>query len=656
MLTNGICNIIYMDDILIFSDDLATHQLITRHVLSVLKVNNLYLKPEKCTFEALEVEYLGVIVSQGQLKMDLKKIEAILHWPTPKSKKNVQQFLGFVNFYCRFVRDFAKTAQPLYRLCGSSAWSWTSPENEAFISLRNSVATCPTLALPLDDGPFLVEADSSGFATGAVLSQLQLNSWCPVAFYSKCLSEVERNYDIHDKKLLSIMRALTEWRKYLHGSPSPFEIHSDHKNLQYFMTNQKLNRRQACWSLELSEFNFTLVHKPGSTMTCADALSHRPDYDKGMDDNNCITLIKPKHIRRSCSEYVDSPIVNEIRQHADSNTATFAKHSKSPGWSFSDGLACWYNKIIVPNVPLLRERIIKDNHDSVFAGHPGRTKTLELIQRDFWWPSVAKDCFQYIDGCSTCQRVKPLCQKPFGLLSPNETPKNFWQIISCDFVTNLPPSKGFNSVMVCVDRLSKMVRLIPCNKTITSKMAAKKYRDYVWKDFGLPSRIISDRGPQFVSSFTHALNSLLGISENFSTSRHPQTDGQTERMNQEMEQYLWIFCGKRQHDWAEWLACAEFSINNKINSSTGYSPFFLNYGRHPHRPLLPQRSSPSGVPRADSFAKQMSNLAKETSAALTLANAAMKRSYDKHHLPLPDINPGSFVLLDSKGIETNSPS
>lgn len=249
--------IIYMDDILIFSEDLATHQLITRKVLSLLQENNLFLKPEKCSFEALEVEYLGVVISQGQLKMDLKKIDAILSWQTPKSKKDMQQFLGFVNFYCRFVWNFAKTARPLYRLCGSNPWSWSSTENDAFSSLRDSVATGPTLAIPLDDGPFLVEADSSGYATGAVLSQLQNGSWRPVAFYSKSLSDVKRNYDIHDRELLSIMRALSEWQKYLHGSP--FEIHSDHKNLQYFMSNQKLNRRQAHWALELSEFNFSLL-------------------------------------------------------------------------------------------------------------------------------------------------------------------------------------------------------------------------------------------------------------------------------------------------------------------------------------------------------------------------------------------------------------
>ena len=330
--------IIYMDDILIFSEDLATHQLITHKVLSLLQENNLFLKPEKCSFEALEVEYLGVVVSQGQLKMDPKKIEAVLSWPIPKSKKDVQQFLGFVNFYRRFVWNFAKTAQPLYRLCSSNPWSWSSTKNDAFYSLHDSVATGPTLAIPLDDGPFLVEANSSGYATGAVLSQLQNESWRPVAFYSKSLSDVERNYDIHDRELLSIMRALSEWQKYLHGSP--FEIHSDHKNLQYFMSNQKLNCCQARWALELSEFNFSLLHKPGSSITCTDTLSRRPDYDKGTGDNDCITLLTPDHICRSSAEYQSSSIVEEIRLQADANASTFAKHSSDPCWSFKDGLTC----------------------------------------------------------------------------------------------------------------------------------------------------------------------------------------------------------------------------------------------------------------------------------------------------------------------------
>ena len=192
-----------------------------------------------------------------------------------------------------------------------------------------------------------------------------------------------------------------------------------------------------------------------------------------------------------------------------------------------------------------------------------------------------------MDGCPTCQRTKPLWQKLHGLLTPNEIPQGYWDIISCDFIVDLPRSRGFDSIMVCMDRLSKMVHLIPCNKTISSEGAARKYRDNVWKDFGLPSHIISDHGSTFISNFTRALNALLGISENFSTARRPQTDGQTECANQEIEQYLRIFCNMRQSDWAEWLSCTEFALNNKVNALTGYSPFFLNYGHDPCHPLVP---------------------------------------------------------------------
>ena len=160
------------------------------------------------------------------------------------------KFLGFVNFYRRFVKDFAKTACPLNHLCGSAPCTWSSAEDETFSFLCQSIITGPILTIPLNNTPFRIEADtsSSGYTTGAVLSQLQDNSWQPITFSSESLSDVEGNYDIHNRELLSIMRALTDWRKYLHGSPSPFEIHSNHKNLQYFMTSQKLNRRQACWS------------------------------------------------------------------------------------------------------------------------------------------------------------------------------------------------------------------------------------------------------------------------------------------------------------------------------------------------------------------------------------------------------------------------
>ena len=187
------------------------------------------------------------------------------------------------------------------------------------------------------------------------------------------------------------------------------------------MKSQKLNHRQAWWSLELSEFNFSLLHKPGSSMIIADSLSRLPNYERGSGDNDSITLLHPEHIRHTSSEYASSSLVEDIHIHSDSSKQLFDRHSSSPGWSFANGLACWFNRIAVPYIPSLCERVLRESQDSIFAGHPGCSKTLELVLHDFWWPSVTKDCHKCVDGCPTCQRSKPLHQKPFSLLSPNKT-------------------------------------------------------------------------------------------------------------------------------------------------------------------------------------------------------------------------------------------
>jgi len=188
----------------------------------------------------------------------------------------VQAFIGFINFYRCFIRDFSTIARPLFDLTHSDkVWNWDAKEQEAFKCLKMAVTTAPVLVLPQDSEPFRIEADSSDFASRAVLSQ-QLpgeEKWHPVAFYSKSLSPVERNYEIHDKEMLTIIRALEEWRHFLEGARHPVEIWTDHKNLEYFMTAKKLNRRQARWSLYLAHFDFKLIHCPGRSMGKPDALS-----------------------------------------------------------------------------------------------------------------------------------------------------------------------------------------------------------------------------------------------------------------------------------------------------------------------------------------------------------------------------------------------
>ena len=238
-----------------------------------------------------------MVVSEGRVEMDPVKTEALTSWPMPKKLKELQSFLGFCNFYRRFIKDYSQIAKPLNQLTGKEEWKWGAEQQTAFDTLRRVITERPVLAIPVDDEPYRVEADSSDFALGAVLSQRQNDKWHPVAYLSKSLTEAERNYEIYDKELLAIMTALAEWRHYL-LTGKEFEIWTDHQNLCYFRKAQKLNRRQARWVTELGEYNFTMHHKPGKTNIKADILSRRVDHNRGEDDNKDVTVLKDEWFRR----------------------------------------------------------------------------------------------------------------------------------------------------------------------------------------------------------------------------------------------------------------------------------------------------------------------------------------------------------------------
>ncbi len=232
---------IYLDDILIFSKDLKEHRQIVKRVLQRLRENKLFLKAEKCEFEVLETEYLGIIISENSIRMDPIKIAGIAEWPMPTKKRELQSFLGFTNFYQKFIKNYSKIVKALTALTGLAPWKWGSTQDQAFAELKKRMAEDVILAIPNKTDTFIVEADASEGAVGTVLSQKQNGKWRPVAFMSKSLSATERNYKIYNKELLAIMLALDEWHHYLMGTAVDVEIWTDHQNLQYFRKPQKLN-------------------------------------------------------------------------------------------------------------------------------------------------------------------------------------------------------------------------------------------------------------------------------------------------------------------------------------------------------------------------------------------------------------------------------
>jgi hypothetical protein len=244
LITEGIISV-YLDDILIFTNSLEEHCWITRLVLDRMREHKLYLRPEKCEFKKTKIEYLSVIISHNKVEMDPVKIAGVADWPTPSNKKEVQSFIGFVNFYRRFIPGFSHHVRTLFDLTMKDIrFIWGLPQEDSSMKLKEPVTSAPVLVLPDDDLPFRLEADSSGITTGVVLLQQSVdnNAWHPVAFLSKALNPVERNYEIHDTEMLAIIQGLEEWRHYLEGARHPVEIWTDHKNLEYFRVAQKSNR------------------------------------------------------------------------------------------------------------------------------------------------------------------------------------------------------------------------------------------------------------------------------------------------------------------------------------------------------------------------------------------------------------------------------
>ncbi|KAL5507647.1 hypothetical protein ACEPAH_7103 [Sanghuangporus vaninii] len=317
------------------------HREQTRRVFEILCKNKLFLKPQKCEFEVNTVKYLGHIIGNGEVRMDPKKTIAVQEWPIPKNVHEVQQFLGLGNWLRRFVEGYSSVVKPLTSLTGKAEWRWGEEQQKVFEELKKRLTNPPVLVIPNNEDPFRVEADASDFATGGVLLQKQEGRWKVVAYRSSTFLDAERNYEIYDKEMLTIVQALKEWRQYLQGANQPFEVWTDHANLTYFKAPQKLNHRQAQWRLDLAEFDFTLVHKPGKTLGKADLLSRRADYDKGEHNNEDVTFIKSDWLVRATIETSRDALMERIREAQKE----MSKEDKPSGLVMRDGV--WSKEVTI---------------------------------------------------------------------------------------------------------------------------------------------------------------------------------------------------------------------------------------------------------------------------------------------------------------------
>jgi hypothetical protein len=658
---------VYMDDILIYTPTLAEHRKIVREVLQRLQDHDLYLKPEKCEFEKQEIEYLGMIIRQGEVCMDPGKVSTVRDWPTPTTLRDVRAFIGFSNFYRRFIKDFSSIARPLHDLTKKDVpWQWHAEQQHAFDTLKEKFCQEPILKVYDPNLETRVEVDASGYATGGILSQKYPDGlWHPVAYRSSSMSKEERNYEIYDREMLGCIRALEDWRHFLEGIS--FEIVTDHKNIEWWASMRDLNRRQARWTLYLSRFSFKITYRKGELMQ-ADALSRfSKDQVSDKEDNRQVQVLKPEHFIRAAKAHfvpeVDS-LGDRIRwaslREAEvieglksiDKTAPKALTNGTAMWEEDDGFVYYKGRLYVPNDRKLRQDVVKSCHDAILAGHPGKNGTVELVSHYYWWPRMAGFISAYVEGCDRCQRYRKDLH-PKALIQPQEVPEGPWQTIGIDLIGPLPVSRGKDAILNIVDHYTKQIHLFPVTTQLTADGVASIYFEQVFPLHGIPKKIISDRGPQFAARSMRALYKRLGIDAGLTTAYHPQANGQVERKNQEVEIYLKLFTGKRQDDWADLLPTAEFVINSRLNSATGHTPFELLYGYTPDFTIPVGR--PSGIPVLDKRLQNLQVVRKDAEAALRLSKKRMQTDVEQRMKPYK-FNVGDKVWLQAKQIKVHQQS
>ena len=632
---------VYLDDILIFSKTRQEHFEHLQQVFDKLKEASLFCKLPKCDFLKSEVKFLGHVVSSQGVAPDPAKLEAVKEWKAPTSVHELQSFLGFANFFRRFIKGYSGLAWPLTDMTSKSKpYLWNPKAQLSFDYLKRALMSAPVLSIYDPEKDTEVVVDASKKALGAVL----LQDGHPVAYESRKLSPAESRYDTGNRELLAVIHAVTTWRHYLEGVS--FKLLTDHEPNTFFKALNPFNDRQARWYQKLARFTFTWVYKKG-VENCADALSRIPglEVDDNLVEEIALHVLTRSRTRGAQLEGGDFGPNKELplpppedtipeltpapsgqtlaSEEAPASTSSdpepaaeqlwlskilsrgqLVKAYSSREWSEERELAgtyekgsgsnsdLWFSqgKIVVPThsrFQALRNHIISEHHDAPFAGHQGVSRTKEALSRLFWWKGLHRDVCKYIQGCHQCAISKHARQRPFGLLQPLPAPDYCWQEITMDFVTGLPVTlEGYDTIVTFVDRFSKMVHFYPCT---TDKLTAEKLADLfcseVFRHHGTPAKIISDRDPKMVNTWWKEVMARMGSKLGVSTAFHPMTDGQSEVFNRTLEEILRCFVSPDMTNWAQLLPFVEFACNSHMHEVTRETPFFLNYGRQPARPI-----------------------------------------------------------------------
>jgi hypothetical protein len=589
--------VVFIDDILVYSKNEDEHIEHLHIVLQRLRDHHLYAKLSKCDFWLREIKFLGHTISQDGISVDPEKVQEVMNWKPPTTVRQIRSLLGLAGYYRRFIPDFSRIAKLMTELLKKGVkYEWSQKCEDAFHTLRQHLTTAPVLAQHDNTKSFEVYCDASGTGLGCVLMQNNR----VIAYASRAVRPHEQNYPTHDLELAAVVHALKIWRHYLMGAHC--NIYTDHKSLKYIITQADLNMRQRRWLELIKDYDLEVHYHPGKANVVADALSRKAQCNCVSMDSKIATLcdelckLNIEVVSSGALSYISvEPTLHEqivMAQIGDKGVQVIKEMIKQDVDKYkcfrqdNKGILWFGDRLVVPKNPELRKKILDEAHLSKFSMHPGSNKMYHDLKSLYWWTRMKREIAKYVSECDTCQRVKVSHLKSAGTLQPLPIPSWKWEDICMDFIMGLPnTSRHHDSIWVIVDRLTKIARFLPVHTTHKIEKYAETYIDQIVRLRGILKTIVSDRGALFVARFWEQHQKLLGTTVIRSSAYHPQTDGQTERVNQILEDMLRACVLHYGKNWDKFLSLAEFSYNNSYQSSLKMAPFEALYGRRCRTPL-----------------------------------------------------------------------
>jgi transposase InsO family protein len=603
--------LVYIDDIIIFGK--TEKELIDRmdEVFYRLKQAGLKVKPKKCRLFARKVEFLGHVISEAGIAMMPEKVAAIKDWPTPETVSELRSFLGTASYYRRFVRDFATIAAPLHKLTEKyKTWQWTNEQETAFKALKDAISTAPVLKFPVKGAPYILDTDASNYGIGAVLSQMVDGKEMVLGYASRTLSKQEQGYCVTRREMLAVVNYCKHFRPYLFGQP--FTIRTDHSSLQWLLSFKEPEGQKVRWLEQLSQYNYTIEHRPGKKHGNADGLSRRPCRQCGRDDEveggasvNKIALPhrwtndELQKAQRDDTELLLIINALESQQRPDPDTTDAWPRAARQLLSDWDRLTLtdrvlrrrWYNEqgnelsqqTIVPRA-FVRD-VVEMGHNNVVAGHFAERRTRLRIQDQYYWVGMSADIRHWIRACVTCCARRPRPTRPHHLVERQvvSAPMSRVALDICGPL-NPPTTAGNRYILVITDYLTKWCDAYPMADMRAETCANLLVKEFICR-FGIPEVLHSDQGTQFESDLWHEMCRLLGIRKTRTSPYHPQGDGQSERMMKSLADLLAKTTNENPVDWDLRLPFALAAYRSSVHSATGETPNRLMLGREVITPL-----------------------------------------------------------------------